>query len=144
MMIEEIANTVFMVAFGLFIGSTFGLFTALSESLERPGERALQLRKNKEDSLKDYFRKLHAQVDEDNKRNIEEIATWPRSMKIVLSIFMAFVVVLVLVINFTTIRMSWPIFLGTAFGACVVCILIFRRVSEGTYLKKKSPTDNNQ
>jgi len=127
-MIEEIANTVFMVAFGLFIGSLFGLFTAFSERIERPEKPKLQWRKGVGESWRDYFRKLHAQTDEDNKRNRQEIATLPNSMKILLSTIIVLIVALVLVINFTQIRMSWIIFLSTAFGAGGVSVLIVRRV----------------
>jgi hypothetical protein len=74
---------------------------------------------------------VYAEIEEDNKKNREEIATWPKSIKIVSSTFIAFILVLVLVINITPIRMSWPVFLGTAFGVAVICSLIFGKMLKG-------------
>jgi hypothetical protein len=124
-MLEGITNTVFMVAFGLLIGVLFGLFTVLSETYEKPRESTFHLRKNPGESFGEYFRRLDAELDEDNKKNREEIATWPKSVKIVSFTFLAFILVLVLVINITPIRMSWPVFSGTAFGVAVICSLVF-------------------
>ncbi len=130
-MLEGITNTVVMVSFGLFIGILISLFGMLGGLYDRPEKRQLNLKKRAQESPRDYFRRLKAESDERAERNIKEMATWPRSLKIVYASLIVFVLILVLILNFTPIRMNWLAFLTSMFATGVTGALIYDNTRKG-------------
>jgi hypothetical protein len=126
-MIESTVNIVVMVLFGVFIGSLVALFNALSEDILRPGQIKEDERKSGEGLLAYQLRIANERAELSKKI----VTTGPRSFKMVYGALVLFIVMLVIVINFSTVHMHWLAFLLSALAGFVVAQLVYNQSKAG-------------
>lgn len=126
-MFEGIVNIIVMILFGVFIGSLLALFGALSEDILRP-------RQIKEDERKAGEGFLAYQLRIANERaewSTKVVTTGPRSFKMVYGALVLLTIMLVIVVNFSTVHMHWLAFLLSALAGFIVAQWLYNQSKAG-------------
>lgn len=105
-MTAQIANDIVVAVFALIIGGLAMLMSGYSRGLARDLKRARAERGERSRDLRGIFAQAEKRAEEGRRL----VGTMPRSWRLLMAALFGLIVVLVLVVTFSPIEMSWIVF----------------------------------